>query len=262
MRGRVLSLLLLVGLVLPVTAPAQAALDRVRLEVDRTEHRIERARAVVGASGNAKVHAEIDRAAELQASARTALGQGRSRIALDLTLRARAAADRASAIINGLPDPERVVSQLNRTREMLDRARGQIEGCNRDRPRALLSAAADMQRRGEEAAHSGHHLAALQLTMGARERVLRALQLCNVGGDARDGAERALRTTDEAIQRARERVAADRFGAGHRPLSRAIAIQVRAKQEFQAQRLESSVRLTLSARALAIRAARVADRAR
>src|SRR5262249_16751770 len=149
--------------------------------------------------------------------------------ALDLTLRARGAADRAIAIINGLPDPDRVNSQLSRTREMLDRARTQIEACDRDRPRALLSTADDMQRRAEDAAHSGHYLAALQLTMGARERVLRALRLCDVTDDARTGAESALQATDEVIQREQEQVGG---GAGRRPLLRAIEVQARAKQEF------------------------------
>src|SRR5439155_15736205 len=115
-------------------------------------------------------------------------------------------ADRAIAIINGLPDPDRVLSQLERTREMLERARGRIEECNQDRPRALLNAASDMQRRAEDAAHGGHYLAALQLTMGARERVLRALRQCNVANDDQDGAERGLRRTDEVIQRAQERL--------------------------------------------------------
>ncbi len=261
MRGRLLSLLLLLGLALPASAPAQTTFDRVQFEIDRTEQRIERARAVVGTSGNVAAQAEVDRAVQLQTSARASLSQGHPRIALDLTLRARAAADRAIAIINGLPDPDRVLSQLNRTREMLDRARSRIEECNQDRARALLNAAEDMQRRAEDAARGGHYLAALQLTMGARERVLRALRLCNAEDDSRDGAERALRRTDDVIQRAQEALGSDPPEAARQLLARAIETQTRARQEFQDQHFDASVRLTLSARAFASRAVRMANRA-
>ena len=262
MRGRLSCLFLLLVLVQPATSRAQTTFDRVQLEIDRTEQRIERARAVAAGSSSVAAQAEIDRAVQLQTAARAALGQGHPRIALDLTLRARAAADRAIAIINGLPDPERVLSQLERTREMLERARGHIEECNQDRARALLNAAADMQRRAEDAAHGGHYLAALQLTMGARERVLRALRLCNVADDARDSAERALHRTDEVIQRVQERLGGDPPDTARRLLARASEVQGRARQEFQDQHFESSLRLTLSARAFAFRAARMANRAR
>ena len=192
-RHRLLLLLLLVGLGLPALSWAQV--ERAPLEVDRTEQRIARAHEAVAASGNASAQAELDHAISVQANARAALAAGRPRIAIDLTQRARTSADRAIAVTGDLPDPDRAQTQLDRTREMLDRARPQIEACNRERPRALLRTADDMQRRAEDAAHGGHYLAGLQLTMGARDRVARALRLCNVSDDATDAAERALRRT-------------------------------------------------------------------
>lgn len=262
MRGRLLCLLLLIGLIAPATSRAQAALDRAQAEIDRTEQRIERAKAVVGGTGNVSAQAEVDRAVQLQTGARTALGQGHPRIALDMTLRARAAADRAIAIINGLPDPDRVLSQLERTREMLERARGRIEECNQDRPRALLSAASDMQRRAEDAAHGGHYLAALQLTMGARERVLRALRQCNVADDDQDGAERGLHRTDEVIQRAQEHLGNNPPERARALLARATESQARAEQEIRDRHFDSGLRLTLAARGFAFRAMRLVDRRR
>jgi hypothetical protein len=262
MRFRLLHLLLVIGLILPAVAAAQTGADRVQSEIDRTEQRIVRAQGLVAGSGNATAKAQVDQAVQIQANARATLAQGRPGLALDLTLRARAAADRAIAIINGLPDPERVLSQLQRTREMLDRARGRIEECNDDRARALLSTASEMQGRAEEAARGGHYLAALQLTMGARERVLRALRRCNAEDDSHDGAERALGRTDEIIQRAQDSLGNNPPARASELLSRATEIQARARAQFRDQHFESSLRLTLSARAFALRAARAAGRAR
>jgi len=260
MRGRLLVLLLFLGLIAPAVSRAQV--DRAQSEIDRTEQRIQRAQSVVAGTNNVAAQAEVDRAVQLQAGARTALAQGHPRIAIDLTLRARAAADRGIAIINGLPDPDRVLSQLERTREMLDRARSRIEECNQDRPRALLNAAMDMQRRAEDAAHGGHYLAALQLTMGARERVLRALRQCNVADDDQDGADRGLRQTDEVIQRAQERLGSNPPGRARELLARAVETQARAQQEIRDQHFDAGLRLTLAARGFAFRAMRVADRGR
>src|SRR5262249_57229176 len=112
---------------------------------------------------------------------------------MDLKLRARARADSAISIIQGLPDPDRVVSQVERTRDLLDRARDRIEECDSDRAHSLLHVALDMQGRAEAAARDSRYLAALQLTLSARERGLRALRLCNVQDNLQDTAERALR---------------------------------------------------------------------
>jgi hypothetical protein len=263
MRFRPLLLpLLLLLLVLPATSRAQETVDRVQNEIARTDQRIERARAVVTGTSSATALAEVDHAVELQAGARSALAQGKLRIALDMTLRARAAADRAIAIVNGLPDPDRVLSQLERTRDMLERARGRIEECNQDRARALLQTAGDMQKRAEDSAHSGHYLAALQLTMGARERVQRALRQCRVADDAHDGTQHALQRTDEVIQGAQERLGQGPPPRARALLERAVETQARAQQEYRGERLDAALRLTLSARAFAVRAARVAGRAR
>ena len=261
MRARLLLSLLLFGTAVPAMSWAQVGVERVQLELDRTEQRIERARALVTESGNVAARAELDHAVRLQADAVAALAQSHPRVALDLTLRARAAADRAIAIINGLPDPDRVLTQLDRTREMLDRARARIEECNQDRARALLRTADDMQRRAEDAAHGGHYLAALQLTMGARERVLRALRQCNLEDNGREGAERALRRTDEVIQRAQDRLGTQPPANAQQLLSRAVETQARAQENLRDGRIEPSIRQTLAARAFALRAQRAAGRA-
>ena len=115
-----------------------------------------------------------------------------------------------------------------------------------------------MQRRAEDAASSERYLAALQLTMSARERALRALRLCNLEENVRDGAERALRRTDDILARAQEAVSAHEDPRARAALGRAVDLQSEARREFAADRLDSSLRLTQSARNFALRALRLA----
>ncbi len=244
-----------IGLV-PHAALAQLVPDRVLAELEKTDRRIERAQGVVSESNNAAAEAELAQAVTVQAGARTQVAQGHPRVALDLTFRARAHADRAIALVNRLPDPDRVLSQLERTRDLIERAREQIEECNQDRPRAMLRTAVDMQARAEDAARAGRYLAAIQLTFSARERVQRALRLCNFSDNLQEGADRALRRTDEVIQRAEDRVSSG-GDAARRELGRAQEIEARAHAEYRDGHFEASLRLTLSARAFALRALRL-----
>ena len=176
--------------------------------------------------------------------------------------RARNPGGRANAWINGMPGAERVQGQLDRTREMIENAAPRIAECRLERARILLRTAQAMQLRAEDAGSSRHSLAALQLTMGARERVMRSLRQCNLAAGTGDPAERALRRTDEVIQRAQEVVGERGSGNARELLARAIELQSRAQDEFRGQHSEACARLTLSARALAARATRVAGRGR
>jgi hypothetical protein len=232
--------------------------DDARAAIELTDRRIEQAEMLVASSDLPLAQDELRRAVEVQAHARVELAAGHPRVAIDLTLRARAHADRAIAAVRGLPDPERVQVQLERTRDMIERARERIEECDNDRARAMLRAALDIQGRAEVAAREGRFLAALQLTMSARERTLRALRLCNLGENQRENAERALQRTDDAIERAREAVQRRDQEQGRRALARAVDLQARAHADFRAGRFEASVRLTLDARAIALRLTRVA----
>lgn len=174
--------------------------------------------------------------------------------------RARNLGGHASDRIHRSRDLDRVQGQLDRTREMIDNAAPRMATCNVERAQTLLRTARAMQRRAEDANGSGHPLAALQLTMGARERVERSLRQCNLPVGAGDPAERALRRTDEVIQRAQEAVGERGSGNARELVARAVELQSRAQDEFRGGHAEACARLTLSARALAQRAARVAVR--
>jgi len=226
-----------------------------------TDRRIEQAEMVLSTVDNERARAELDLAISIQAQAKVVFGSG-ERGYLDrtmrLTLEARAHADRAISIVKGLPDPDRVRVQLERTSEVIERARQSIEECNNERARSLLRIGVEMQTRAETAFREGRLLAALQLTMSARERVLTALRLCNTQENQRDRAEQVLRCTAEIIVRAQDFVAEHPNEQAREALARSQQLQDRATDEFRLEHFEASIRLSLAARAAAYRAIRLA----
>lgn len=249
----------ILGLALGVgTAGAQEfSRERVQFELDLTDRRIEQAGMLVSGSDNERARFELDAAVTIQARAKTAFSSSQYGMSARLTFEARGHADRAIAILRGLPDPDRVTAQIERTREILDRVGQRVEECDNDRAHAMFRVAITMQERAEVAAGAGRYLAALQLTMGARERAFKALRLCRIEDNVRENAEHALRRTDELISRAQEIVTDHPNDQASLALSQAIRIQGQATAEFQAEHFEGSLRLTQVARAAAHRAIRL-----
>ena len=261
--SRRLFLIALAALVLlPAAGHAQGLTpERVRLAIEDTDRRIQLAETVVSTSDDAQARGELALARDLQGRARSAAGSGQFLMAGQLTAQARGHADRAITLVRGLPAPNRVMAQLERTREMLDRAGHRIQECGDDRARAMLRAALEMQGRAESAELSPRprHLGALQLTMGARERCLRALRLCRLEENVQETAQHALGRTDEVLTRARELLESGARGRAAPPLAgdalaRASALQDDASRQFRDGHFEASLQLTLTARRLAHRA--------
>ncbi len=246
------------AMLVPTWAIAQdAGRDRLLAALEATERRIEQAEALVSASDSPVAEAELSAARDLQSRARAALSANQYPLSMRLTLDARRRADRAIALVRGLPDPDRVEMQLERTRELMQRARERTGDCDVDRARGLIRAGVEMQSRAEEAVRSGRYLVALQLTMGARERSHRALRLCRIEENLQESAERALRRSDELIARAQEQLDANGSELARDALARAIEIEARARQDFMGGLFESALRRTQSARAFAYRALRM-----
>jgi hypothetical protein len=257
---RIIVLAVLLAILPTTRAGAQdSASDRVQTALETTDRRIEQAQFVVSNADNERAQAELDLAVDIQGRARSAFVAIQLELALRLTLEARGHADRAIAIVKGLPDPDRVLAQLERTRELLERARERVEECDNDRARAMIRTAFEMQLRAETAARDGRFLAALQLTMSARERGLKALRLCNLDENLHDAAERALQRTDEVVLRAQDVVTAGSSEVARRALARAIDLQQNARAQFREGRFEACLRLTHLARASAFRAIRLAE---
>lgn len=252
----------MVALVLAVLVPEIARADgpsggaRVQDALDQTDRRIALAETLVGENPNPNAQAELTAAHDLQARARSAFAANQLLLAGGATMQAREHADRAIAIVRNLPDPDRVQSQVERTQDVLDRARERLDGCDEPRARALLKVAMAMQERAQGAMAESRYLAALQLTTSAREKVQRAMRLCNLDESLADAAARALSRTDDVIGRSAELVGTDGSQASRDLLARAQTLQAQAHSEARLERYESALRLTLGARALAQRAAR------
>src|SRR5262245_25243702 len=110
-------------------ANAQDGRERVQYELDRTDRRIEQAEELLASVDNERARAELNFAISLQAQAKAVFAVPAIAYldrTMRLTLEARGHADRAIAIVKGLPDPDRVRVQLERTREVIERARQTI----------------------------------------------------------------------------------------------------------------------------------------
>jgi hypothetical protein len=255
--------LALLGLAAPRASAQTLTPERVQFALDMTDRRIEQAQMVLEGVTNGRAQAELDLAISIQTQAKSVFASAGGDLRLlqrtvSLTLEARGHADRAIAIVKGLPDPDRVRVQLERTREVIDRARQTIEECNQERARGLLRIGIEMQERAETAFGDGRLLAALQLTMSARERVLTALRMCNAQENQRDRGEQVLRRTNEIILRAQDIVAEHADEHAREALSRGQQLEDRATDEFRLEHFEASIRLSLAARTAAYRAIRLA----
>lgn len=261
---RILTILVPLILATSFQTPAAAqtpTLDRVQLEIGRTDERIQQAEALLASNTNVQASAEIETAKARQTEARAALAAARPRMALDLTLDARLHADRAIVFLRGA-DPTRVQEQIDRAREFIDRARDRLNECPVERARSQLHVAEAMLDRAQEALTAGRPLAALQLARGAREHARRALQLCRMDDQVQDGVERALHRTDEIVLRAREALAAHGTDAARRSLARAEELEDAAWRQFRGEHHEAAMRLTQLARTFAQRAMRLAGGSR
>jgi hypothetical protein len=260
---RIFTFIAALGVALSATAvrPALAqdtpSTDLVQAALDRTDMRIEQAESLVMGSDNEQAGLQLSAAVDLQARAKSAFGSAELALAYHLTIEARGHADQAIAIIKNLPDPDRVKAQLERTRELLERAKERIEECNNDRARALLRAAFDIQLRAEEAARNSHYLVALQLTVNAREKAQTALRLCNLAENLQEAAERAIMRTDNILTRVQEAIEGCNNEQARASLAHGFELQDKAKSEYSSEHFRAALNLTLAARRAAYRAARL-----
>jgi len=237
----------------PLHASAQGGWPgRAQDAVALTDQRLDVAETLV-LDGPSSASSELSLARQFQARAHAALGAGRFGMAQRATMEARSHADRAIAASRDLPDPDRVIQHLERTSELADWAQERLAGCTQPRAQALLMIGHEIQERAEVAAHEGRFLAALQLTNNARERIQRAMSLCNVSESLEETAGRSLRKTDDLLARAKsvaERQPPDGTGPD---LRHAFAMQSDARAAFEAREFERSVRMTQDARRTARR---------
>ena len=174
-----------------------------------------------------------------------------------LSLEARQRADQIISHAQGMPDPERVSSQVDRTGEVLATARTRMAACIRVRARMLIETADAMQTRAETAVAESRYLAALQLTLGARERAQRAMEICSIQEDPKETVERALQRTDLVLSRARASIGPGSLPRAQRLLARAESGQEEARRQLRDGNIRASLDLTQAARGEALRSIRL-----
>jgi len=236
--------------------------QRLRMALERTDRRIEMARTLVAGGKDPALAEAIDLQAQARALVDKLPGAAEpspetARQVMALSLDARQRADQVIARGQGLPDPERVSTQVDRTRELLADARARIAGCTRARAHVLIETAGGMQTRAETAVAESRYLAALQLTLGARERGQRALQICSLEENPTEAAERALQRTDLVLSRARAAMRPGSLPRAQRLLERAESSQELARSELRAGNIRGSLERTQQARGDALRSIRL-----
>src|ERR1044072_8467044 len=210
-RNLPMILALVVGALAAQPARAQLTLDpqRVQDAIDVTDRRIQQARDLLAGAPNPQAAAEAAQAVSLQAIAKQNFARGFYGAAARATFDARTHADRAIAILQGLPDPVRVQDQLARTRELLDRARDRLSHCELPVVRDMLRTAIDMQARAELAYSETRYRAALPLPLSAAARRRSNGERC-----LNETVNNGLKRRDATLPRAQELVGSD---ASERP---------------------------------------------
>ena len=155
--------------------------DRVREEVRRTLD-------AMAEFGPAIVKANVPRANQLWKMARTEqsaaenhLAASRYGYALKFTLAAREHGRAAFAAIRGRVGVERVERELDRTDGLIEKARGRLGQTAARRATEVLNKAVELQRQARQAFSENRPLAALRLTLAARDLLLRAWEAGRAG---------------------------------------------------------------------------------
>ncbi len=262
----VLAPLAALAVLLP-TVPARAQVTpELRARVDEairlTDTHIDEANLQLAGCQSPEAQSNLQMAVTLQGQAKMRFGGATMdldlRAALDLTGRARYRADNALRLARCCVEHDRVAAQLERTAEIIERARERAETCRHDRARALLRAAVEQQRQAQLAFAEGRCLIALQLSLSAREKALAALRACGFEERMEDRVQQFLVQTDARIERARAVVEEQGGERAHQALALAEELQGRAYAQFHENRLEASLRISRSARDAADRAERLA----
>ena len=199
---RFVLLVVLLSAVAISTAIAQSPGDlTLQRELERTDEILRKASELVAAANNAQAAELLESALGIQEQAHVAFRNGFPEVARIRTMTARGLANRIFAL---LLDPEeradRVEQELQRTDDMLSRARDVLGPQSPDISRTLLEGALKHQSQAWELFRAGSHRPALRMTLQARE-LLNKLRLQTEEFDPAR-LEEEFRRTEELVARA------------------------------------------------------------
>ena len=192
---------------LNASAIAQTGLvgDRVRLEIERTDQILNEAKIN---SGNSPLGQEtIQRAEEIQLQARNLFQQGRYRMALELTLRAREqlrAAMRRTSIAE--ESDQVVLRRLERAAELLDRVGSTISPDTDRGQRALYDAARENLQKAWDLYRGGRFRPAMKIVDQVENNARKILRRSERLGKWNDAFERRLQAASDHLAELEDRV--------------------------------------------------------
>lgn len=235
--------------------------DRVREEVRRT-------RDAMAEFGPAIARANDPRANELwkmaqteQATAEGYLAKSRYGYALKFTLAAREHGKAAFAAIRGRLGVERVSRELERTDALVEKTRARLAGVVSRRAAEVLNKAVELQRQARQALSNNRPLAALKLTLAARDLLLRAWE-SGRSDLTPELVEQALAENDALIKEWADEIRAGGDTPAAKLLEQGIKRQETARTLFSRKQFKPALAECHAARGLlkrAVEAARAED---
>jgi hypothetical protein len=260
-------LLIAVGIPLFLVNAAEAQIrEDIERELDKTDMVIDRAKEAVSQSRNLKAENLLEMADKLQEQARIEFGMIKYRLAVELTLKARTKAYEAIGFTKKDEENENLVLKaIERTDQIIDRAREEAGGLNNRRIFSLLDIAINNQQKAKEFSKEHKLKMALKLTLKAREAAQNVLSLIDKGKRLDRLAQKELEITDRIIEKASAIISAGFMGQGsHNQKADQLFRQARSLQEkawdmFSQQKFIKATKSSQKARELVQRALRLVE---
>lgn len=232
--------------------------DYLDRQLEKTDRAIERLAEHLAQTNDDKLRGVLDEARELQRRAREAASSGQTRMALELSERARNLAMRGIRSLSSGASAENVERALELTDQLLDRAREMVGERDSDRADQRVRQAQELQDGAKEHYRQENYEQALRMTLRAREILKQGIAAGAHELDAGE-VESALGGTDGIIARANETVSGSSNDVAKDLIVRAEAKQKRAREAFSDGRLREALANTRIARKLAQRAVDLAN---
>jgi hypothetical protein len=227
--------------------------ERIREEIGRTSEIMNELGPIISRANEPKA-LELWRMAQgEQASAKDQFNNKRYRLALKFTLAARLHTKTAFDVVRRLADPEKVQAELDRTGELIVRAREPVRASGNQRAQQLLEKAGTWQDQALAALRDRRLGQALKLTLAARDLAIRAWELAR--GTANPVlVEQALNETDRLIENWTQAITESDNEEARGLLAQAQEHQKKAQEGFALRKLKPAFTETSIARRLLQRA--------
>ncbi|OYD15268.1 hypothetical protein CH330_06165 [candidate division WOR-3 bacterium JGI_Cruoil_03_51_56] len=243
----------------------ERALKLAKFDPRRVEEEVRRTAEIMNEAGPVIIRSEIPKALELwrvakgeQETSRRAFENKYFLLALKFTMAARVHTRTAFGIVRRKGNPDRVQKEVERTKELLDKAAEQTKLVSDDRVHELLHRANDWQDQAVVALRAGQLPRALKFTFSARDLLLRVWRM--VRGPANpELVEQALAETDRLVEQWADAIRQQSSKEALDMLERALEHQTKAQEHFGQRKLQPALQETSLARRLLNRAVELVE---